>query len=222
MTTSCKTTSTSPHEPQMVVLDEYKANFGTSFDVFLIGAVRQILSDNGEILETRIPNMSGLLKEVALSRSLCARKFSPGDIKFLRKAFGLKALDLADLLGVSAEHLSRCENGDRALSMAAEKLLRIIIIKKRFNYASINEELSEYLKSDALDTAKIEKFRVFLEEYNECFADLEKAIFDSKLEAVYDPDDKLALYFHLREHVAPSEEAGTSQDDEQWQRKKAA
>lgn len=222
MTSTCKTILGSPHEPAMIILDQYTPNLGTSFDVVLMGAVRQMISPEGDILETRIPNMSGLLKEVALSRSLCTRKFASGDIKFVRKAFGLKALELADLLGISAEHLSRCENGDRVLSIAAEKLLRIIIIKKRFSYPSIVDKLSTCLNSDNIELSEINKFKILLEEYNECFADLEKAIFESKIEAVHGADDKLVLYFQLKEHDLGVEDDSLPQDDEQWQRKKAA
>jgi transcriptional regulator with XRE-family HTH domain len=45
------------------------------------------------------------------------------DLRAFRKAHGLKAKDVADILGFSAEHISRCENGRRILSAVAWKLL---------------------------------------------------------------------------------------------------
>jgi len=45
---------------------------------------------------------------LALARS-GARK--PDALKFMRKAAGLRATDLGELLGLTAEHLSRIENG---------------------------------------------------------------------------------------------------------------
>src|SRR5947209_7675775 len=57
---------------------------------------------------------AGALAEFELSVALTlARSGSrmPDAIKFMRKAAGLRATDLGELLGLTAEHLSRIENG---------------------------------------------------------------------------------------------------------------
>jgi transcriptional regulator with XRE-family HTH domain len=48
------------------------------------------------------------------------------EIQFLRKNMGMKATELKLLLGVSSEAISRWENGDRKISAANDRLLRII------------------------------------------------------------------------------------------------
>lgn len=204
--------------PIEVTLDEYEPKIGAPFKVLLIKSVRQTLSPAGDVLDTCIPNTGGLLKEIALARSLCERKFSAAEIKFVRKAVGLKANELAELLGVSAEHLSRCENGDRALSIAAEKLFRVIVLKRRYNYSSIRDRLISYLEDDELNETKRVELREFLAHYNECVADLERAIFDSKIESVHDVTHELAFQFELKYHEPALDNAKHSQDEDEWKR----
>jgi DNA-binding transcriptional regulator YiaG len=178
-------------------LPSYEPNVGAPFKVILIDSVRQTFSADGDLLETSIPNLSGLLKEIAFARSLESRKFSPLDIKFVRKAVGLKAIELAELLGVSAEHMSRCENGERTLSIAAEKLLRVIILKKRHNPTELANMMSHILSSDNIDSKKIIEIKNLIERYKTTITEIETAIFDSRINSVYDPEDNLEFSFHL-------------------------
>lgn len=57
---------------------------------------------------------AGTLGDFELSAALAlvrAGVRKPKALKFMRKAAGLRATDLGDLLGLTAEHLSRIENG---------------------------------------------------------------------------------------------------------------
>jgi DNA-binding transcriptional regulator YiaG len=166
--------------------------------------------------------MAGLLKEVALARSLCERKFSPTDIKFVRKAVGLRANELSALLGVSAEHLSRCENGDRALSVAAEKLLRVIILKRRYDYSGLREKLVHYLERDKISLEVGRKLKDFLTRYNEAISELEKAIFEPKIDIVHDADEELCFELSLMSPEDTLANDNRSQEDEgEWQRSRS-
>jgi DNA-binding transcriptional regulator YiaG len=204
---------------RVIVLQEYAPNIGAPFKVTLIDSVRQTVGDKGQVLDTCIPNMAGLLKEVALARSLCDRKFSSKDIRFVRKAVGLRANELASLLGISAEHLSRCENGDRALSVAAEKLLRVIILKRRYDYSSIREKMMSFLDDDQVSSNKRRELRDILVRYNNAIAELETAIFDSKIDSVYDSSEELQFQFKVASFCDRLANDNHSQSDEdEWLR----
>jgi transcriptional regulator with XRE-family HTH domain len=46
------------------------------------------------------------------------------DLRALRKLHGLKGYEVAEILGYTPEHISRCENGKRRLSAVAMRTLR--------------------------------------------------------------------------------------------------
>ncbi len=202
---------------RMTVVEEYVANgLGAPFGIILRNAVKQeVCPSTKKVLATYIPNQTDLLKEVALTRALCDRKLSGLELKFLRKAIGLKAVALAELLGISAEHLSRCENGERVLSNSAEKLFRVIILKRRYDRLEIADKLIERLSESDVDQTKVARLRDILAYYRECVKDLEKAIFESRVQSVFDLDDKLCFSFGLR--PLPDGERDPAEDD-QWRR----
>jgi DNA-binding transcriptional regulator YiaG len=221
MNATWKDSKSKAHNDQCDVktLATYEPNIGAPFKVILENAVKQTFSHEGKLLDTCIPNMGGLLKEVALARSLIPRKFTPAEIKFVRKAVGLKATELADLLGISAEHLSRCENGDRALSISAEKLLRVIVLKKRYRYSEMTDRLSTILNSKKLDADKMERTREIVGEYNEAIAELEKAIFDSRIQTVYPADSELCFRIRLRPRIKNKPScSGEGAEEDDWRR----
>ena len=45
------------------------------------------------------------------------------ELRVRRRAHGLKAIDVADILGFTPEHISRVENGTRRLSRSAWRVL---------------------------------------------------------------------------------------------------
>src|SRR4051812_29581776 len=81
---------------EWVKVSEYRPDLGAPFEVILCDAVKQkVCKETGVILSTKIPNLRGLLMEVAVARSIHPRKFSADEIKFVRKAIGLKANELS-------------------------------------------------------------------------------------------------------------------------------
>lgn len=202
----------------MEILEEYVADgLGAPFGIVLCNAVKQEKCPvTHRVLTTFIPNKTDLLKEAALARALCDRKFSSQELKFLRKAVNLKAIELAELLGISAEHLSRCENGDRVLSNAAEKLFRVIILKRRYDRLEVADKIIEKLSDANIDPNKIRPLRDMLSYYRECVKDLEKAIFESRVQSVFDFNDKLTFSFGL---WPLSIEGEKRVDDDQWRRR---
>jgi len=122
------------------------------FKVLLHNAV-QVTTDlnSGNIVSYKIPDLDGLLKMVAVSRVLNSRKLTGPDIKFLRKAVGIKQKDLAKSIEVSAEHLSRCEASAVAIAPASEKLVRIYILKAVINLDKLQACKAKAKLEDALD-----------------------------------------------------------------------
>jgi putative zinc finger/helix-turn-helix YgiT family protein len=66
--------------------------------------------------------------ELAIATELASRGVcTPAAFRFVRKALGLRGVDLAELLGVEPETVSRWENGARALDRSAFALLGALV-----------------------------------------------------------------------------------------------
>lgn len=135
------------------VVDQFDAvELGAPFKVILHKAVEVTKDKNtGAMVKYSIPDLDGLLKTIAISRVLHSRKLTGPDIKFLRKAVGLRQKDVAKSIEMSAEHLSRCESGALVMSPASEKLLRIYIIKAVANLHKLNACSAKTKVEDALE-----------------------------------------------------------------------
>lgn len=98
---------------------------GAPFPVTLTGGVLEKHCEEcgakaGHILK----NPKQLIGMVAVSRVCEGMKLNGSEVKFLRKAMGLKAKDLAEQLDLDPAHVSRIENDRRTISVAHEKALR--------------------------------------------------------------------------------------------------
>jgi DNA-binding transcriptional regulator YiaG len=78
-------------------------------------------SASGEV----VPDEAGLEAAMAIARVMDDHKLNGQEIKFLRRAIGLKAVDLANFLDVAPETLSRWENAKEPISTNAERVLRL-------------------------------------------------------------------------------------------------
>ncbi|MFZ3180901.1 MAG: helix-turn-helix domain-containing protein [Methylocystis silviterrae] len=179
------------------VVDRFDAvELGAPFKVILHNAV-QVTTDvsSGAMVKYCIPDLDGLLKTIAISRVLNSRKLTGQDIKFLRKAVGLKQKDLAKSIEMSPEHLSRCEAGALVMSPASEKLLRIYLIKAVIKLHKLHKLQACKAKAELEDA-------------------LERLFGDLKPVAVHNAGDVLELNFHRsrRLHEAGNDDA----DDGEW------
>ncbi len=68
---------------------------------------------------------------------------TPEAFRYMRKAIGLKAMDVAELLDVTPETVSRWENGERQPETRAAKLLGILVI----DHSAGRAEIQTYLQS---------------------------------------------------------------------------
>ncbi len=141
-------------EVRTVLLKEYvDPLMGAPFEVVLENAVTATICSNcGDRLGITIPDAKGLLAAVAMTRALDPFRLSGDEIRFLRKAVGWKGKDLATILEISAEHLSRCERGTHDfLSPGLEKYLRHFACEK------IKET---YAPAIAFDLGHFERMRI--------------------------------------------------------------
>jgi Predicted transcriptional regulator len=164
-----KTHGSCPH-----VVDQFEAEeLGAPFKVFLHDCVKVVTDDeSGEILSYTIPDPDGLLRIVVLSRILNRRKLAGPELKFLRKAVGLKQKDVAKSVDLSVEHLSKCESGKLVLSGNSEILLRVFLLKTAIKHHKIKDSEAK---------AKIEGFL--------------DTLFDEPLIGVHDAEDELVFRF---------------------------
>ena len=72
-------------------------------------------------------NQEGLIAAVALCRILMPRKVRGREIRLLRKAMGLKGVELAKKLAIKPETLSRWETGAEVIGAQAERNLRLLV-----------------------------------------------------------------------------------------------
>lgn len=75
-----------------------------------------------------VPDLQGLEAAVAVARATVSDKLSGKEIRFLRKAIGMKEGELARFLDVAAETISRWENGREIISTNAERVFRIKVL----------------------------------------------------------------------------------------------
>jgi DNA-binding transcriptional regulator YiaG len=66
-----------------------------------------------------VPDVNGLQIAAAVARAIVPAKLTGKEIRFLRKAIGMRAADLARFLDVTAETMSRWENDREVINTNA-------------------------------------------------------------------------------------------------------
>ena len=126
---------------ESTIVPAYEASgLGAPFKVILEQAAKvETCAKCGVMLGTYIPDMEGLFHAVVFTRALEPRKLLGAEIRFMRKAMSWKAKDLAKHLGITAEHLSRCESGEKVMSPGTEKLFRLYALLKTPDKSALDE-----------------------------------------------------------------------------------
>lgn len=184
------------------IVPDYDADIlGAPFKVYLREAVKvEVCTNCGAVLNTAIPDPDGLMYTVLFSRALHPRKLTGNEIKFMRNLMGWKAKKLADELGISPEHLSRCENGHTPMSETMERLFRILAV--------LNPQCSTEPKTELTD-----KVRKIIKEAIDNLAERLKSF---KIEATWAANEPLEFHFYRRR---PENADGLSDgdDDGEWE-----
>lgn len=187
------------------IVPEYDADIlGAPFKVLLHDAVKvEVCITCGTVLNTAIPDPEGLLYAISFSRALHTRKLVGAEVKFMRHVMGWKGKKLAEELGITPEHLSRCENGHAVMSPPTEKLFRLysILLPKEISEPRAEAKVRAMLQ-DAVD-------------------DLIKAMNGFKIEATWGTNEPLVFHFQ-RCRLTQTGEEGPGSDDGKWRPEKQA
>lgn len=177
-------------QDNIVVLPEFVAdNLGAPFKVILKNSVKQLIDPKtGKVKKTIIPNPRDLITKVALQRLTYSRKLSGSDIRFIRKALKIRAKELAEMIEISVEHMSRCESGERILSPGVEKCLRLAILLREFDIGEVVDE----------DCKNNDRLRKALDSYRSEMNKLKNLFRDFDISSVHDPDSELVMNFTVR------------------------
>jgi transcriptional regulator with XRE-family HTH domain len=161
----------------------YAESLGTPFKVYLTNGVETKVVLGKTV--TSIIDLPGLITTVVQSRVLHPRKLSGPDLKYIRSALCLKSKELAAALGLSPEHYSRLENGERTMSVATEKLYRMYVFLARFpRDKNIRNAISQQ-KAKELSPEKTAK----------AFAALRKIFLGLKVDPVCSAEETLEFVF---------------------------
>jgi putative zinc finger/helix-turn-helix YgiT family protein len=103
--------------------------------VVIAGAASRRVCEACGLSSIVIPDLPGLLAAVAVYRATIPVKLQGHEIKFMRKSMEVSAKELAELLEVSQETVSRWENDRAPMGSANEKLLRLMTLFKLAEHA---------------------------------------------------------------------------------------
>ena len=109
------------------VAKDYSGLLGTPFKVFLSNGVAVKFNKITRKEITDFTDLPGLIATIVKSRVMHPRKLSGEDLKYIRSALALKSSVVAKALDMTPEHYSRCENGTKTFSSAAEKFYRMFV-----------------------------------------------------------------------------------------------
>jgi putative zinc finger/helix-turn-helix YgiT family protein len=85
--------------------------------------------------------------ELAVARELSLSGASSGEVfKFMRKALGYRASELADELGVTPETVSRWENGRRTIDISHMALMGMLVDDQMEDHVSVQRHLAALRK----------------------------------------------------------------------------
>lgn len=109
------------NEPLGEMLVEHRADdLGAPFDVVLVSSIRR----NADGVVT-IPDMKGLVAAVAMMRLWRDERLTGSELAFLRKAAGIKRIDLGRAIGSGEEEIEAYETGPRPMTIGIEKYIRL-------------------------------------------------------------------------------------------------
>lgn len=107
-------------------MPEYRTrDFGIPL-VLVDAAMQEVCEECKHIGEIHIPNAPGLIAAAVVYRASLAQKLTGKEIRFLRKSLQMSSRRLAELLSITAETLSRCENDKAPMNPTTEKVLRVL------------------------------------------------------------------------------------------------
>jgi DNA-binding transcriptional regulator YiaG len=131
-------------------IKEFKVNDGLLGieNVTLVGdSVTEDVCEACGNRKIHIPDLPGLIAAVAITRAKHPYKLNAKEIRFLHKAIDIPSIELAALMEVTPETISRWESGKNVMTASNEKLFRVIVVVKLQYKASAVEPDLELITS---------------------------------------------------------------------------
>jgi DNA-binding transcriptional regulator YiaG len=192
------------------VVHEYNMDtLGAPFQVTLIDCVAVCVDPETGEEYVDVPDVVGLINAVVRSRVEHPRKLNGREIAFVRKALGVRAKLLAEFLGMSPEHLSRCEAESKAMSASSEKVLRLFAFLGTFS-----KDPTEML-TQCCDVSKLQETmnKTPSQKVQKLLDGFLRVFLGMRIQVMFDPTDH--LYFRFVRRTGEVNHSGPD-DDGEW------
>jgi len=178
-------------------------SIGSPFEVYLTNGFEITPDPASGKMMTSITDLPGLMAAIVQSRVSHPRKLSGADLKFIRSALCLQSKALARALELTPEHYSRCETGQKTMSIATEKVYR--------GYVFVASVLRD---KNILDAVRLgPRKEVTPDDAQKALEAIRKLFFDLRISPVFDVSEELKFVFSRR---CPDEGRPCGDDDAQW------
>lgn len=196
------------------VVDKYDMDtLGAPFKVTLKNSVSIKMDPVTKKELVTIPDMVGLINAVVRARVGHERKLNGLEIRFIRKALGIQSKSLAELLAMSPEHLSRCENEMKVMSPASEKIFRAFSFLLTFS-SKPKDIIGECMEKRKASEEIKEKMRNAPPEMVDFLEDFVRIFFEMKIRTVFDVNKPLSFTFTRRR--VKGKTCDSDGDNEKW------
>jgi transcriptional regulator with XRE-family HTH domain len=114
------------------ILEEFEVNtLGLPFPVLVKNAVVERRdAETNEVIGHAIPDLDGLVAAVAMTRALLPLALRGKELRFMRKAIGMKSKDFAEAVGLTASSYSRYENDNDQMGGFVEQIVRELVCEE--------------------------------------------------------------------------------------------
>ena len=118
---------------------------GLPYPVVLINAAEEELDEKtGERVGISVPDLEGLVAALAVARALHPIQLHGSEVRFIRKALGMSARDMASALTLDPATFSRWENGKQPVGEWADKQVRTFaVLLLRDRVPGLSRELTD-------------------------------------------------------------------------------
>lgn len=117
----------------------------SGLDNIVLSSIPVFYCDKCSEVMPLIPHIEELHRVISHRIAISKAPLTGREARFLRKQMGLKAVDLARILGVSDVTVSRWENSKEHIGAASDRLIRILAIRK------IEQDLAKRLEMHKLE-----------------------------------------------------------------------
>ena len=182
-------------------------SLGSPFKVYLANGFKTEPKSVFKKPMPEITDLPGLIAAVVRTSVLHDRKLAGNDLKSIRSALRIKSKVLAQLIEMTPENYSRCENGLRTMSVITEKVYRANVFLMSFlnDKGVLDAACSRAEKGEQVSPDKAKK----------TYAAFQKIFLEMRISPVCDADEELIFVFSRG--LRPGMDAPRGDDDDpEW------